>query len=49
MFPLGSHLFFLGFLTLEDGTDKVSRNVGTELQLRVMSQKSPDLMLLIAR
>jgi hypothetical protein len=25
--------FFLDFLTLEDGTDRLSRNVGTELQL----------------
>jgi len=32
------------FLALEDGTDRLSRNVGKELQLRcVVSQKSADL------
>jgi hypothetical protein len=42
--------FFFDFLTFEDGTDRLSRNVGTELYSRVKRSKSswpPDSKLLI--
>jgi hypothetical protein len=39
---------FLDFLTLEDGTDRLSRNVGKRLRRCVINQKSADLITIAA-
>lgn len=41
MFP-SVPAFFLDFFTLEDGTDRLSRNTGTELALNAQQRRSLD-------